>query len=107
MVVFWATWCPPCHVEIPHLIELRNTIAEDELAIIAISNEAAEMLKRFVEYKNINYTVSSVRHRLPAPFSYVRGIPASFFIDKEGKLKLAVEGFVSLAESQSILRAKN
>ena len=32
LVVFWATWCPACKMEIPHLNELRETFEEDELA---------------------------------------------------------------------------
>ena len=107
LVIFWATWCAPCHVEIPHLIELRNTIGEDELEILAISNEEPTMLQRFAEFKQLNYTLISDRGPLPAPFRYVRGIPAGFFIDKEGKIKLATEGLVSLTELLQILRAKN
>jgi peroxiredoxin len=109
LVIFWATWCAPCHVEIPHLVELRNTIGEDELEILAISNEHITRLKQFAADKNLNYTVISSRlsSPVPAPFRYVRGIPAGFFIDKEGKIKLATEGLVSLTELLQILRAKN
>jgi len=39
MLVFWATWCPPCMMEIPHLIALRNRVGADKLAILAITNE--------------------------------------------------------------------
>lgn len=107
LLIFWATWCAPCLTEIPHLIELRNRISEDELAMLAISNEGPTMLQRFAESKKLNYTVISSRGPLPAPFGGVRGIPASFIIDKEGKIKLATEGFVSLTELVQILRAKN
>ena len=109
LVVFWATWCAPCHVEIPHLIELRNTMSRDELAILAISNENITSLKQFADYKKLNYTVISSKNYppLPAPFRYVRGIPAGFFIDEEGRIKLATEGLISLTELLQILRAKN
>ncbi|MHC4509716.1 MAG: peroxiredoxin family protein, partial [Planctomycetota bacterium] len=45
-VVFWATWCPACNQEIPHLIELRNAVPEEALGIVAISNEAPDQLKQ-------------------------------------------------------------
>ncbi len=107
IVIFWATWCAPCLTEIPHLIELRNRTSKDELAMLAISNEDLTMLQRFAEFKGLNYTVISSRGPFPAPFGGVQGIPAGFVIDKEGKIKLATEGLVSLTELVQILRAKN
>ena len=107
IIIFWATWCAPCLTEIPYLIELRNRISEDELTMLAISNEGPTMLQRFAESKKLNYTVISSRGPFPAPFGGVEGIPAGFIIDKEGKIKLATEGLVSLTELLQILRAEN
>ena len=104
LVVFWATWCPACTMEIPHLIDLRKTYGEDKLAILAISNEPTEFLKLFATEKGINYKlVSSGNSSLPAPFTDVRSIPTTFFIDKTGRIKLTTEGLVSLEEIKAIL----
>jgi peroxiredoxin len=104
MVVFWATWCPACNIEIPHLIDLRKTYGEDKLAILAISNEPAGLLKQFATEKGINYKLTTPRNSpLPPPFADVRAIPTTFFIDKNGTIKLAAEGLVSLEESKAIL----
>jgi peroxiredoxin len=106
MVVFWATWCPACNLEIPHLIELRKTFADEKLAILAISNEEPERLKQFVESKGINYTVTSLGgNPLPTPFADVTSIPTTFFIDPEGKIKFAAVGLVSLADAKVIMNA--
>ena len=106
VVVFWATWCPACNLEIPHLIELRKMIAEDKLAILAISNEEPEHLKHFAESKGINYTVASLGQRpLPKPFADVASIPTSFFIDPESKIKFAAVGMVPLADAKVIMNA--
>ncbi|MHC4680577.1 MAG: peroxiredoxin family protein [Planctomycetota bacterium] len=106
-VVFWATWCPACNQEIPHLIELRNTIPEEELGIVAISNEAPEQLKQFAQTRGINYAVASLNGTaLPAPFAEVSAIPTTFFIGRNGSLKLAALGLVSLEESRAILQAR-
>jgi peroxiredoxin len=104
VVVFWATWCPACNLEIPHLIKLRKMLAEDKLAILAISNEEPEHLKHFVESKGINYTVTSLGDNpLPEPFANVISIPTSFFIDPEGKIKFAAVGLVPLADAKVIM----
>jgi peroxiredoxin len=113
MIIFWATWCGPCLRETPHLIALRNTIGEDKLAMLAVSYistfppETAEKVKNFVEQNKINYTVFSTdMGTMPSPFSRISGIPCSFFIDSEGKIKLATEGLLSLGEIKAILQAE-
>ena len=107
VVVFWATWCPACNLEIPHLIDLRNMFAEDKLAIMSISNEEPEHLKHFAESKGINYTVTSLGDSpLPEPFANVTSIPTTFFIDPEGKITFAAVGVVSLADAKVIMNAE-
>ncbi len=107
MVVFWATWCPACNLEIPHLIELRKQMSEDELAIIAISNESPGTLKAFVNSKGINYAVASVPGAmLPSPFADVSSIPTTFYIDKNGRIKLVAVGLVELNDTKAILKAE-
>jgi peroxiredoxin len=113
LVNFWATWCGPCKMELPHLIALRNQVSEDKLAMLAISYksayppETAEKVKKFAELNKINYTVFSTDpSALPPPFNRITGIPCSFFIDPEGKIKLATEGLLSLGEIKAILQAE-
>jgi peroxiredoxin len=104
MVVFWATWCPPCNLEVPHLIDLRKTFAKDKLAILAISNEGPERLKSFVESKDINYTVASLGGKsLPEPFANVTAIPTTFFISPDGKIKFAAMGVMSPTDAKAIM----
>ena len=106
LIVFWATWCPPCNKEIPHLIELRNAIGEDELEILAISSEDSELVKNFTTAKMLNYTTVPIGDSvLPAPFSGVTSIPTSFYIDKNGDIKLATEGLVSFEEAKAIIQS--
>ncbi len=113
MLVFWATWCPPCVKEIPDLIELRKSIGEDKLAMLAISYistmppNTTEVVKGFVERQRINYTVLSVnRSDVSTPYNQISGIPSSFFIDPEGKIKLATLGVLSSDTIKAILQAK-
>lgn len=106
LVVFWATWCPACKMEIPHLNELREAFEEDELVILAISNETAEHLKQFAASATMDYSVVPLgAATLSSPFTDVRSIPTTFFIDRDGTIKLAVEGMVSAREAKAILHA--
>jgi len=106
MLIFWATWCQPCIIEIPHLIALRNIISKDKLAMLAISNEQPERVKTFVSERKLNYTVLLNPQNMPEPYSYVNAIPSSFFIDPNGRIKLATTGLLSLPEIKAILQAQ-
>ena len=107
LVVFWATWCPPCRSEVPHLVELRKEISQNKLAMLAISTENLDAVKSFVKEKNINYTAASLGSSyLPAPFSNVQYIPTSFFIDPNGKIKTVVVQSLTLKQIKAILNAK-
>ncbi|MHC4112212.1 MAG: peroxiredoxin family protein [Planctomycetota bacterium] len=111
MLVFWATWCRPCIMEIPSLVELRKTTDEDKLAMLAISYitppNTTEMVKSLAEQRKLNYTVISVdASNVSEPYNQVNSIPCSFFIDPEGKIKLATIGVLSLNAINAILQAK-
>lgn len=113
MLTFWATWCAPCVMEVPHLKALRDTVGQDELAMLAISYistmppNTAEMIKEFAEKKRLNYTVLTADMRdMPAPFDSINAIPSSFFINPDGKIKLATAGTISLGEIKAILQAE-
>jgi len=111
MLVFWATRCPPCIFEIPHLIELRNTVSKDKLAILAITYEKPDLIKKFAAAEKMNYTVLLEQNNMPAPFGVLRiyktsGIPCSFFINPDGKIKLATSGLLSLGYMKAILQAE-
>lgn len=89
---FWATWCPPCKKEIPHFIKIRSEINPDELIIIGISSEPAEILKEFVGDNAINYPVVS-ESNLPAPYDKIMSIPTTFFIDRNGIIQKVLQGY--------------
>jgi len=109
---FWATWCPPCKMTVPHLMELRKTVGEDKLAIMALSYisayppNTAKMIKDFATAKEINYTVLAVgSDGAGMPYDAVEGLPTFFFIDPEGKIKLVASNYMMQEEFKAVLEA--
>ena len=99
VVEFWATWCGPCIVSIPHLTELQKKYPE--MVFIGVSIEAKhELVKPFVEKKGdtMSYRVAvdnvpSGKKDWEGPMgvSWLAaaeedGIPTAFVINKEGKI---------------------
>ena len=111
MVVMWAPWCGPCKMEIPDLVELRKTIPQDQLAIVAISyvsqENSEEVVRQFVQQDGtFNYPVAAVdKATLPAPFNAVEYIPCTFWIAPDGTLKMTTVGVVPLSDMKALVKA--
>lgn len=104
LITIWATWCPPCNAEIPHLIELTNHLPASEFKVLAISGEEGGMdiVRRFAQKKNLNYTTIWESHgKLPKPFCLATSLPSAFFVDKAGNIKLITAG---LMDKQAIMQ---
>ena len=89
---FWATWCPPCRIEIPHFVKLSNTYDANDLVIIGISQESSDTLESFREKKRVNYTLA-IEGTLPSPYADVTSLPTTFFIDRGGIIRYVVTGY--------------
>jgi len=90
LVLSRATWFSVCNQQIPHLIELRKVLGQEQLVILATSNETAKYLKNFAAAKGINLAVATQGSgALPVLFCDVRSKPTTIFTDRIGILKLA------------------
>jgi thiol-disulfide isomerase/thioredoxin len=89
VVDFWATWCPPCVQEIPGYIALQKKYADKGLVIVGLSldSKGAEAVKPFAAKKGINYRLAIAGSDLADAFGGVEGIPTTFLIDREGKIR--------------------
>ena len=89
LVTFWATTCPGCIKEIPHLIELYEELSPQGLEIIGIAmdydppNQVLAMRKA----RNIPYPIALDIHAEAArAFGNVRLTPTSFLIAPDGRI---------------------
>lgn len=89
MLELWASWCGPCRAEIPNLKENYAKYKKYGFEIFSVSLDKKENAwLKACEEEEMNWT--SVRDELEfsgvAKMYGVRGIPASFLIDKNGKI---------------------
>jgi len=92
VVEFWATWCGPCRVSIPHLTELQKKFKDKGVVIVGVSGEKPEEVRPFVESKGaeMDYAVA-VDKNGETNAKYMdafkqEGIPTAFVVDKQGKI---------------------
>jgi peroxiredoxin len=89
LVNFWATTCPGCIKEMPHLVELYNKYSPQGLEVIgvAMSYDPPSQVYNFTRARQIPYTIAldldgSAAHA----FDNVRLTPTSFLINPDGKI---------------------
>jgi len=97
---FWATYCPPCIEEIPHLKELQAKYGEKGFQVIGLhvgGDEDKPRVPAFVERLKIDYPLATPEDELI--YSLLgddNRIPQTLVFDREGKL---VKQFVSYDEN--------
>lgn len=89
---FFATWCGPCKVAIPHLSDLYNKYNDKGFEVIALSNESANLLSSFRDRMNIPYNILVDNKNVFVTYG-VRSIPALFMFNKEGNIVNKEIGF--------------
>lgn len=94
---FWATYCPPCIEEIPHLMELQAKYGADNLEIVGLhvgGEEDKPKVPEFVERLKITYQLAYPEDALTAYiFGQQTAIPQTAVFDRNGKLVKKITGF--------------
>ena len=91
---FWATWCAPCRIEIPHLKNLYSTFDRNQFEILAISEESPSTITRFVKMYNLPYPIVLADRETMLDYN-VRALPTAYLVDKQGRIQYRWEGLRS------------
>lgn len=89
LVTFWATTCPGCVKEMPHLVELYNDLGPQglELVALAMSYDPEEQVREMVKLKQLPYTVALDSDGSAAKaFGDVKLTPTTFLIAPDGRI---------------------
>ena len=107
MLNFWATWCPPCKVEIPDLVQLQKQYGED-LVILGVSiDDTPEQLKPFAAEYHINYPllVGKGRDDVTEAFGGTWALPSTAIISRDGKIAQKHTGIRTKEQFESDIKA--
>ena len=97
---YWATWCPPCRVEIPDFIEVYNEYRDKGLEILGVSVDqiSPDKLVDFVKKNKMNYPVAMATQEMFQDYQPPRAIPTTLVIDGDGKIQYKKVGMMSKRE---------
>jgi thiol-disulfide isomerase/thioredoxin len=118
LINFWATWCAPCKIETPWLIELRNQYASQGFEILGISTEGDDLqpgdkegwakdkaaIAKFVAQEKMPYPVLIDGDSIAKPYGGLDELPTSFFVDRNGTVIAAQLGLTSKDDIEANIR---
>ena len=87
VINFWATWCGPCKEEMP-LFEAYAKKTGDQVVWLGVNElESAETVNAFIQELNITFPILLDLEGQVAQDYYVRGYPATYFVDADGIIR--------------------
>ncbi len=116
LINFWATWCGPCKIETPWLVDLRNQYADKGFEILAVSEddldpgdkqklkEETQQIASFAQQMHMDYPVLLGGDTVSQPYGGLDSLPTSFFVDRSGKVVAAQVGLTSKDEIEGNIR---
>lgn len=114
LVNFWATWCEPCKVEIPWLIEMQNAYAAKGFTVygIAMDEEGKPVVAPFVAKERydvkgqrlpMNYPIVIGDEKAAEKFGGLLGYPTSVLVSREGKILKRTTGLIDYEETTKLV----
>ncbi len=102
---FWASWCPPCRLEIPDFVKVYQTYKGKgvEFIGIAVSSEKKD-IQKIVEQDNVSYPVVIGTEEVKSLYGGIQAVPTTFFINRKGEIVKKHVG--KMSEEQLVVMIK-
>jgi len=116
LINFWATWCAPCKIETPWMVELRNQYAPQGFEILGVSMDDLDRddpqklssekkeIAAFVQKMQMPYPVLIGGDSISKPYGGLDDLPTSFFVDRNGTVVDAQLGLTSKDEIEAKIK---
>ena len=107
IVDFWATWCKPCLIAIPELVNIQKEFESEGVQLIGINIDSPRnksKIKPFANARGLNYPVLLDENQEMMAEMNVVLVPTLIIFDKDGNQVFTHEGFVP--GDQDIIREK-
>jgi thiol-disulfide isomerase/thioredoxin len=117
LINFWATWCDPCRIEIPWLIEMQQKYGDKGLTVlgVAMDEEGKSEVAPFVakERFDVNgqklpmtYPILLGSDAMAEKFGGLLGYPTSILISRDGKVIKRITGLISYEEISKAIESQ-
>jgi thiol-disulfide isomerase/thioredoxin len=106
LVNFWATWCEPCKVEIPWMIEFQQKYGPRGFTLLGVSmdEDGKKAIEPFLEKERfdvngqkeaMSYPILLGSDAVADKFGGILGLPTSMLFNRDGKKVRTIVGLVN------------
>ncbi len=96
LINFWATWCAPCRIEMPALEDRYARYKEVGLQVLAVNfDEPLDAVTAFGESFGLSFPLLLDPGGHIQQLYRVRGYPSSYFVDREGVIRIVHIGLMT------------
>ena len=90
---YWATWCAPCIKEMPALQRLADRLAREKFVLLTVNyGEEEKQIRPFIARLDVRFPVLLDRDMNATRAWVDRGLPTTYLIDAEQKIRYRVLG---------------
>jgi len=103
---FWATWCPPCKVEMPWFEDLQKQYGQDGLIVlgVAMDDSAPATIAKFASALGVNYPVLLGTDKVSDDYGDVQYLPTTFYIGRDGTIVDKMTGLLDRKDIENAVR---
>ncbi len=106
LVNIWASWCPPCREEMPAINRVYQEYESQGFEVLAVNTTYQDNLadaEAFAQNLGLTFPILLDRTGEISQLYLLRGLPSSYFIDREGIIRYVVVGGPM---SETLIRTK-
>jgi len=95
LVNIWASWCPPCREEMPAINRVYQEYESQGFEVLAVNTtyqDNEEDAAAFAQNLGLTFPILLDRTGEIRQLYLLRGLPSSYFIDREGIIRSVVVG---------------
>lgn len=95
LVNFWASWCPPCRIEMPGFERVYRERRSEGFTILGIATDtwARASIREFLDEHDITYPTVLATPQVVREYGGVNALPESYLIDRRGRIRHRIIGY--------------